>query len=83
MSRGRVSSVYEYFDEQDTDFNCKVELEATGNVEICGKKITKLSEGGTISNLKRHLKRHHATEFDIVEKADLASKSKVKKTGKM
>ena len=81
MSRCRISTVYEYFDEHENDFNCKVEIETSGNVEICGKKIFKLNDGASTSNLKRHLKRN-PTEYDVVEKVDLTSKKKAKKTDK-
>ena len=51
-----------------TDFNCKVEIKTSGNIGICGEKMFKLSDVGSISHLKRHLKRHHPTEYDLVEK---------------
>ena len=68
MSRGGISAVQEHFDEHEHDYTCKVEIETSGNVEICGKKISKESDGGSTSNLKRHLKRRHPTEYDLVEK---------------
>ena len=58
----------EYFDEHKNNFNCKVEVETSGYIKICGRKISKLSDRGSTSHLKRHLRRHHSTEYDLVEK---------------
>jgi len=78
MSRGRTSKVYDFFHEEESTFNCSIEC--GHGMEECGQVITKLSDGGTTSNLKRHLKRIHPTEYEEVQKADVeAAAAKVKK----
>ena len=44
----------------------------------CNSVISKLKQGSTSANLKRHLKRHHRQAFDRVEEKDSVVTKKTK-----
>ena len=67
MSNTRWSTVYDYFEDEENLFRCKVSKKDSA---CCGTSINKLKEGSSSSNLKRHLKRHHPQQYKSVEQKD-------------
>lgn len=69
----RKSAVYDFFDENDKKFVCKVENEEG----LCGVElVSSRSGGGNSGNLKRHLERLHPKQFEEVESRDAAKRKK-------
>lgn len=75
MSNTRWSTVYDYFEDEESLFRCKVSIRDS---VCCGASIKKLKQGSSSSNLKRHLKRHHPEQFKSVELKDTECNKKLK-----
>ena len=68
VARCRRSSVYRHFSEDEDNFICSIAVEG----KLC-RTIMKKARTGSTGNLKRHLERHHRTEFIAIHEQDESS----------
>ena len=66
------SKVYDFFEKsvESDEYNCKVQRDNDGD-RVCGIGISNSGKAGSkAANLKRHLERHHPTQYKVVCEAD-------------